>query len=124
MAGYQQDNAASVRGVALRATRLTADGSPQAGGANGCDSYMTGGYISFTFTPAYSEGDEIETKNAAGEVCVYFKMPDTLKNVTFSLEICDPDPVLTQMLVGGDILTAAYNSNLAPPGMSAGQIAA
>lgn len=124
MAGYQQDNAASVRGVALRATRLTADGSPQAGGANGCDSYMTGGYISFTFTPAYSEGDEIETKNAAGEVCVYFKMPDTLKNVTFSLEICDPDPVLTQMLVGGDILTAAYNSNLAPPGLGVGDLAA
>jgi hypothetical protein len=95
-----------------------------AGGANGCDSYITGGYITFSFAPTYSEGDEIETKNAAGEVCVYFKMPDTLKNVTFNLEICDPDPVLTEMLVGGDVLTAAYGSSLAPPGMIAGQTAA
>lgn len=124
MPGYVQDNAASVRGVALRATRLGADGAPLAGGAAGCDSYMTGGYITFSFTPAYSEGDEIETKNAAGEVCVYFKMPDTLKNVTFNLEICDPDPVLTEMLVGGDVLTAAFGSPLAPPGTTVGQIAA
>jgi hypothetical protein len=124
MAGYVQDNAASVRGVALRVTRLGADGAPLAGGANACDSYMTGGFITASFTPSYSEGDEIEVKNAAGEVCVYFKMPDTLKNVGMNLELCDPDPVLTQMLVGGDVLEAAYNSSLAPPGMSSGQVAA
>lgn len=124
MAGYSQDNAGSVRGVALRVTRLGADGAPAAGGASGCDSYITGGFIKFTFTPAYSTGDEIEVKNAAGEVCIYFKMPDTLKNVGFNLEICDPDPVLTQMMVGGAILTAAYNSALAPPGTTVGQTVA
>lgn len=124
MAGYVQDNAASVRGVALRVTRLGADGAPLAGGTDSCDSYITGGFITASFTPSYSEGDEIEVKNAAGEVCVYFKMPDTLKNVGMNLELCDPDPVLTQMLVGGDVLDAAYNSALAPPGMSNGQRAA
>lgn len=124
MAGYVQDNAGSVRGVALRATRLGPDGTPVANGNVGCDSYMTGGFIRFTFTPAYSTGDEIEIKNAAGEVCVYFKMPDTLKNVGFNLEICDPDPVLTEMLVGGDILTVAFGDALAPPGTTTGQTAA
>ena len=121
MAGYTQDNAASVRGVALRATRLGVDGAPMAGTL--CDSYITGGFINFTFTPVSSTGDEIEVKNAAGEVCVYFKMPDTMKNVTVKLEICDPDPVLTELLVGGEVLTAAFGTPLAPPGMTAGQVA-
>lgn len=122
MAGYAQDNAASVRGVALRVTRLGADGAPVVGTT--CDVYLTGGFINFSFTPAYSTGDEIEVKNAAGEVCTYFKMPDTLKNVGMKLEICDPDPALTEMLVGGDVLTAAYGSALAPPVTLTGQTAA
>jgi hypothetical protein len=102
---YTQDNAASVRGVALRVTRLGSNGAPVTGTA--CDTYLTSGFIKATFTPVYSDGDEVEQKNAAGSVCVYYKMPDTLKNITLGLELCDPDPVLTQLLVGGDILTVA-----------------
>jgi hypothetical protein len=90
---YVQDNAASVRGRALRCTTLGQDGAPGVG--TPCDVYMSGGFISFQFTPEYSEGDEIEVKNAAGETCVYYKLPDTLKNVGLQLSICDPDPVLT-----------------------------
>ena len=122
MAGYRQENAGSVRGVALRVTRLAIDGTPDVGSS--CDAYMTGGFINLTFTPAYSTGDEIEVKNAAGEVCTYFKMPDTLKNVAVKIELCDPDPVLTEMLVGGDVLTAAYGSALAPPTTLTGETAA
>lgn len=122
MAGYIQDNAASVRGVAMRVTRLGPDGAPVTGTA--CDVYLSGGFITATFTPAYSTGDEIEQKNAAGEVCVYFKMPDTLRNVGLNLAVCDPDPVLTELLVGGEVLTAAFGSALAPPGTLAGQTAA
>lgn len=122
MPGYVQDNAASVRGVALRVSRLGADGAPDVGSS--CDAYLTGGFITFTFTPAYSEGDEVQTKNAAGEVCVYFKMPDTLQNVGLNLEICDPDPVLTEMLVGGDVLTVSSSSPLAPPGTEVGDTVA
>jgi hypothetical protein len=121
MAGYVQDNAASVRGVALRVTRLGADGAPIAGGL--CDSYITGGFINFSFTPAYSEGDEVEVKNASGEVCVYYKVNNTLRNVTTKLEICDPDPVLTELLVGGDVLTVAYGNPIAPPATTVGQTA-
>jgi hypothetical protein len=121
MAGYVQDNAASVRGVALRVTRLGPDGAPLAGSP--CDVYLTGGFIKASFTPAYSTGDEIELKNAAGEVCVYFKMPDTMKNVGLNLEICDPDPVLTEMLVGGDVLTVPYGDPLAPPNATVGTTA-
>lgn len=122
MATYVQDNAASVRGVSLRVTRLGADGAPAVG--TPCDAYITGGFITFSFTPAYAEGDEVQVKNAAGEVCVYFKMPDTLQNVGLNLEICDPDPVLTQMLVGGEVLTVDFGNALAPPETEEGDMAA
>lgn len=122
MAGYVQDNAASVRGVALRVTRLGSDGAPAAG--TPCDVYLTGGFITASFTPAYAEGDEVQVKNAAGEVCVYFKMPDTLQNIGLNLEICDPDPVLTEMLVGGEVLTVDHTSPLAPSGTESGDTAA
>jgi len=102
MADYSYDGAASVRGVALRVTKLGVDGTPD--DTADCPVYITGGFIRFAFTPEYSDGDEIEVKNAAGEVCVYYKMPDTLKQITFNLELCDPDPILTQALTGGDIL--------------------
>jgi hypothetical protein len=119
---YVQDNAASVRGRALRVTQLGADGAPITGTA--CDVYVTGGFISFQFTPEYSEGDEIEVKNAAGETCVYYKLPDTLKNVGLQMSICDPDPVLTQMLVGGEVLTAGGTSAFAPAGTTADDLVA
>ena len=117
-----QDNAASVRGVVARATRLGPDGAPATNTA--CDVYLTGGFISFQFTPEYSEGDEIEVKNAAGDTCVYYKLPDTLKNVGLQLELCDPDPILTQMLVGGDVLTASGTSGYAPAGTAADDLVA
>lgn len=119
---YVQDNAASVRGRALRVTALGSDGAPAVG--TSCDVYLTGGFISFQFTPSYSDGDEIEVKNAAGETCVYYKLPDTLKNVGLQLQLCDPDPVLTQMLVGGTVLTAAGNSAYAPAGTDSDDLVA
>jgi hypothetical protein len=113
-AGYVQDNAASVRGLVMRVTRLGSDGAPTVGSP--CDVYLTSGFINFTFTPEYTTGEEISITNASGAVCVYYKSPDTLQSVTVGLELCDPDPVLTQMLAGGEVLTAAGNSDCAPVG--------
>lgn len=96
------DYAASVQGVALRVVKLDADGTPLAGVKSG---YVTNAFMSLGFTPEYTEGDEIEEKGANGEVCVYYKMPDTLKRVTFNLAICSPDPELTEILVGGTLLS-------------------
>lgn len=117
---YRQDNAASVRGLVLRVTRLASDGSPVVDSASGCDVYLTSGFINFTFTPSYNEADEISITNAAGEVCVYYKAPDTLQSVEFGLELCDPNPILTEMLVGGDVLMASDDAACAPEGTQAG----
>lgn len=118
MTSPRHDNAASIQGVALRVTALDASGSPIVG--SDWDVYLTGGFIRFAFTPQYTDGDEVEQKNAAGEVCTYFKMPDTLKNVSVSLELCDPDPILTAMLVGGVVLTETADGTYMPDGVTAG----
>lgn len=97
------DHAASVQGLGLRVTRLGLDGRPLAGDNT---SFFTTSFISLGFTPEYSEGDEIEEKAADGSVCISYKMPDTLKNVTISLAICNPDPELYQLLVGGEAIVA------------------
>jgi len=110
-ADYTYDGAASVRGVALRVTSLDAVGAPD--DTADCPAYITTGFIRLSFTPEYSDGDEVEIKNASGEICVGYKLPDVLKQVTFSLELCDPDPILTQKLVGGTIIADQVDPTLA-----------
>ncbi|QBZ72697.1 major tail protein [Gordonia phage Phendrix] len=95
------DHAASVQGVALRVCKLDTDGTPLVG-TKTC--FVTSAFMSFGFTPEYTEGEEIEEKGADGSVCVYYQAPDVLKRVTFSLQICDPSPELSEILAGGTLL--------------------
>src|SRR4051794_33523894 len=97
-----QDYAASVQGAVLRVTRLNADGT-LATGASAC--YVTEAFMRVSFTPEYESGDEVAEKNAQGAVCIAYKAPDTLKNVSIEVAICEPDPELTQLLAGGTLLT-------------------
>ncbi len=99
-----QDYAASVQGAVMRVTRLNSDGT-LATGASSC--YVTEAFMRVSFTPEYEEGDEVVEKNAQGAVCIAYKAPDTLKNVSIELAICEPDPELTQLLVGGTLLSTA-----------------
>jgi len=98
-----QDNASSVAGIAIRVTRLNADGTLTVGPSG---SYVTKKFVSLGFTPEYESGDEFTTKAADGSVCVSWKTADTLKRVTLAISICDPDPEFTQMIAGGSLLSA------------------
>lgn len=102
-----QDNASAVAGMAIRLTRLDASGSPVVGASA---SYVTKKFVSLGFTPEYETGDEFTTKAADGTVCASWKAPDTLKRVTLSIALCDPDPEFTEMIAGGTLLSAAGNS--------------
>lgn len=102
-----QDFAASVQGVAIRATRLDTDGSLLTGDM---DSYTTTAFIRVSFTPEYEDGDEVTEKAADGTVCVTYKAPDTLKRATMEIAICEPDPELTAILSGGILLTRGGES--------------
>jgi hypothetical protein len=97
-----QDNASSVAGMAIRVTKLAADGTLVTGASA---SYVTKKFVSLGFTPEYESGDEFTTKAADGTVCASWKAPDTLKRVTLSIALCDPDPEFTQIIAGGSLLT-------------------
>lgn len=99
-----QDYAASVQGVAIRVTRLNANGTLS---NTPGDSITTTKFIRVSFTPEYEDGDEIIEKAADGTICVTFKAPDVLKRVNLEVAICEPDPEITALLSGGLLLTDA-----------------
>lgn len=96
------DYAASVQATGIRMCKLGSSGAPLVGTTT-C--YTTKAFTKFSWTPEYEDGEEISTVNAAGERCVYFKMPDTLKEVSVELEICNPQPEIHEILAGGTLLT-------------------
>jgi hypothetical protein len=112
-----QDYAASIQGVAVRITRLDANGNllNTAG-----DSYLTTAFMTFSFTPEYDTGDEITQKAASGAVCVTYQAPDTLKRITIELAICEPDPELSNLLSGGILLRKNFGTFGSPINKSVG----
>lgn len=96
-----QDNASSVGGLAIRLTRLDSAGLTQVGASA---SYVTKKFVSLGYTPEYEDGDEFTTKAADGSVCASWKTPRTLKRVTLSIALCDPDPEFSEMIAGGTLL--------------------
>jgi hypothetical protein len=97
------DFAASVQGLAMRITPLTESGTfnPEVG----IVSFTTKQFLSLGFTPEYEDGDEITEKTADGSVCVQYKAPDVMKNVSIDFSICSPEPELYHLLAGGTKLT-------------------
>lgn len=98
------DYASSVQAVALRLTKLAATGAPAVGPKT---SFVTDAFTRVSFTPEYEAGEEIQEKNAAGVLCTYYKMPDTIKKVNLELAICRPQPELYEFLAGGTLLMGA-----------------
>jgi hypothetical protein len=69
--------------------------------------HWTSGFISASFAPELTTGDEIETKAADGSVCVTWKADDSLKRLTFNLALCNVDPEAIKLLAGGSLLVDA-----------------
>lgn len=106
------ENAASIAGVALRVTLLNADGSKQVGPSA---SYVTNQFVDLGITPEYEAGGDFVQKGADGTAVISYRSPDTLKRVNTTITLVDPNPELTSMLAGGQLLSTAgvslgYNS--------------
>lgn len=97
------DFASSVQGTRLRITPLQSTGAKVATGYT----LVTDGFIKLTFGLEYTDGEEIEEKNAAGTTCIYWKGADSLKSLNIGLQLCSPDPQITQILTGGNLLGTA-----------------
>lgn len=91
----------SVLGEVIRISKLGTDGRIIPGAKS---VYTFKEFISFSFSPEYEDGDEFTQKNARGGVCVSYKAPDTLKRLNLSVAICNPDPIVENLLGGGTVL--------------------
>jgi hypothetical protein len=94
----------SVHAVRLRATRLDTDGSPLVGDDN---LYVSSALVTVGWTPQNSDDEEIEQKNGAGDICVYYKKKGALKGLEVKLQVCTMDPELIELLSGGEVITAS-----------------
>jgi hypothetical protein len=103
-----------VQACGMRVTRLAANGAPLVG----VDSaVVTDSLVTLTATPVYTDGDEIEQKNACGVVCVNYRSADTFKRLDVSLPVCSPNPYLLELLSGGGILTDTDRIGWAAPAL-------
>lgn len=103
-----------VHGIRMRVAQLDQNGVP----TPGTDQlYVTDAFTKVSVAPVYTNGAEIERKNAQGETCTHYKSADTFKRMDITIELCSPDPYLAAMLSGGDVLTNLLRTGFAPPAL-------
>lgn len=113
----------SVFGVLTRLTKLDDVGAPLVGAAN---MFYSNKLVQIDFGLEYTEGATVEQRNAAGDMCVFYQAPDSLRRLTISnFQFCIPDPEAEEFLAGGTIIAGTPATNTigyqAPAIGSAGQ---
>lgn len=100
----------SVRGRRMRLTRLDECCAPVAA-ATPCAVIVSKGFVSVAYSPEISEAEEIEQKNAAGEICVTDPGCDEVKWINTTISLCVVDPDILNFVTGSPlVLDAAGNS--------------
>lgn len=99
------NGAGSLFALGMRVTKLAANGSPLVGPKN---SYTTDSLIQAKLALEYEDGDEVVQKNGAGQICLTYQAPDSLKRGTITgLQVCTPDPNILAFMIGGNVLEKA-----------------
>jgi hypothetical protein len=65
-----------------------------------CAYLVTKGFVSVAYSPEISEAEEIEVKNAAGEICISDPGCDVLKWINTTLSMCAVDPDVLNFVTG------------------------
>ena len=99
-----------VRGKRMRVTALDSCGKPPEGGTE-CSLVVTKGFIIVNLEAETSDGDDIELKNADGDLCVVDKSRDQFKRWNLTAEFCEVDPALLS-LVSNVNLEEDWDSNI------------
>lgn len=96
------DGAGSLFALGMRVTKLNADGTPMVGSQT-C--YTTDSLISTELGMDYTKPDTVQQTNGSAVICVSYAAPASLTGAHLSsLQLCTPDPVIMQFLIGGNIL--------------------
>jgi len=99
-----------VRGKRLRVTRTDECGTPPEPSAE-CALVVTKGFITVGLTSETADGDDIEQKNADGDLCISDKSRDQFKRWNLEAEFCEVDPALLS-LVSNVNLEEDWNSDI------------
>ena len=92
-----------VQACAIRVAKLYSTGVPRVGANN---LYVSDALTKLTMTPVIEEGSETKLKNACGAACLDYKDCDRLSRLDISIELCTPDPELSEMFTTGVVLTS------------------
>jgi len=92
----------SLYAVRMRVARLAADGSPLPGPDN---LLVTDSLVRVDYEPVFNETDAITKPNGRGSLCLNVPAKKTLTGVTLTVEVCEDDPPLHELLGGGNVLT-------------------
>lgn len=101
----------SVRGTRMRLTRLDECCTPLAAAAP-CAMIVSKGFVSVAYEPEISEAEEIERKNANGDICVSDPGCDVLKWVNTTLTLCKVDPDILNFVTGAPLVLDADGKNV------------
>lgn len=93
-------NISGVGAVAVRATRLLADGTPVSAGDDDEDiaGYSTCKFTEITMTPVVVAGTDIQQQNAGGFLCINVSQDDQITGYDVELEQCDLDAEFREII--------------------------
>jgi len=96
------DGAGSLFALAMRLTMLDIAGAPAVGEQS---SYMTDALVKAEIGLTMNEVNQVIQLNGTGVACVNYQAPQSLQRGSISgLQVCQPDPVVKKMLLGGDLI--------------------
>jgi hypothetical protein len=91
---------APVKGKVIRATQLDACGKPVLGAGDWPVHVVSKGFISVEYEPEIDDGEDIEQRNADGELCVSVPACPTIKWMNITVSFCQVDPELYSLMTG------------------------
>lgn len=91
----------SIKGLAMRATRLDSTGKWVTGTTA---SAVSKGFVNINLSANIEEGSEFTVKNANGDLCVNEKDASRLKFFDLEIEFCEVDPELFELMTGARLL--------------------
>lgn len=103
-----------VQACAMRVADLDTNGVPLPGPDN---LYVSDALVELSVTAVYTDGDEIEQKNACGTLGVYYRGDDTFKRIDVSIQLLTPDPFLQAKLSAGTVLEDGDRRGFAAPAL-------
>jgi hypothetical protein len=98
----------SIKGLAMRATRLNSAGEWEDGATA---SVVSKGFINISLSANIDEGEEFLVKNANGELCINEKDQSRLKYMDLEIEFCEVSPELFELMTGVRLLSDAASGD-------------